>query len=452
MGKNLVYSNVSLKKNKSYALYIGGLKYLGICKFLRKPLKNNYKKPAEIIYILPNFPPVSFKGSYVVINNRLKKLNDKNAYVALPINLFYKKVSQSLYVKKIINKILKNQKNLFVQLYKDAPNLGYIAKSKKIKFLGPQIKLFKKYDNKLYQHKFIDKIGIPTPKWKLAHGKKNLINLYKRYWNRKKAFIMQMHSAGGKGCAEVSSVKQIKENPHIKSKKSLYIISDFIKYKDSPTTSAIVANENEVFFNGIMDQIMKGPKNMGSIYPSKLGKNMKNKIEEYTIKIGRELGKRGFRGFFSLDFVVDKKNKIYFSEINPRIGGTTLEKVYFHEATKSKGCPSLAELEFRAVNNNTFGNIKQMKIIPARLSWARFTVKASRGSVIKKSCRPKYSEINTFKKKKTSIFCFPKKGVNYKTGGLLANIVSVNFSRKKVKKELLKNKRFVLSHIEKPFK
>jgi len=69
----------------------------------------------------------------------------------------------------------------------------------------------------------------------------------------------------------------------------------FVNYKDSPTSGAIVANKNEVFFSGVMDQIMKGSKNLGSIYPSKLNKKTQNKIEEYTIKIGKELGKRGFK-------------------------------------------------------------------------------------------------------------------------------------------------------------
>jgi hypothetical protein len=453
MAKTIVDSNVSLKKNKAYLLYIGGLKYLGICDFLKKPLKKHYNKDIEIIYIIPNLPACYFKGNYVVVNNKLAKLKNKTkSYVALSASDFYKMVAKSNYVKNLINKLLKNQKDIFVQLYKDSKELNFLTKYQNLKILGPQIRIFDKYDDKLSQHVFADSLGIPVPKWQLAHGKKDLIKIYNKDWKGKKAFVSQLHSAGGAGCAVVSSKKEIKNHPHIKKENTLYIISDYVNYKDSPTSGAIVANKYEVFFSGMMDQIMKGYKNLGSIYPSKLNKKTQNLIENYTIRIGKELGKRGFKGFFSLDFVVSRAGKIYFSEINPRIGGTTLEKVYLHESTKEKGMPSLPELEFRAITKNTFGRLKSNKIKKGNFSWARYSIKCDKGAKILKEFLPEYSEKAAFQKKKTTVLCFPRKDITFKTGGFVCKIVSVKPSRKQVEKELKNTSKAILEHIQKPFK
>ncbi|MBD3203902.1 ATP-grasp domain-containing protein [Candidatus Woesearchaeota archaeon] len=450
MKDSLVYSNVSLKKNKSYMLYLGGLKYLGICRFLKKSLRKYYNKNTEVIYILPNFPPCHFKGNYVVLNKKLAKVDDKmNSYIALSSDTFYKTVANSTHVRRLVSNILKNQKDLFVQLYKDSPKLTFLAKNKKIKFLGPQVRLFAKYDNKLFQHKMADKLGIPVPKWVLAKNKTDLLRLYQKHWKNRKAFITALYGAGGRGCAVVKSKDEIMRHRHIKKQNKKYIISDYISFTDSPTTSAIVANENEIFFNGVMDQLLDGPKNKGSIYPSKLSRKMQHKIEEYTLRIGKHLGKKRFRGFFSLDFIVDKKGRIYFSEINPRIGGTTLEKIYFHEVTKKKGFPSLPELEFRSVTRNTFGNISSYRINKGNFSWARFTVSAKKGDRVIKSHLPEYPELIAFKKHKSTALCCPRKGMTYLTGGLMSNIVCAKKSRAKVKQELKKAERAVLKNLQK---
>lgn len=43
-----------------------------------------------------------------------------------------------------------------------------------------------------------------------------------------------------------------------------------------------------------------------------------DKIATYTEKIGLEINKQGFNGFFGLDFIVDDQDTVYVQEINPR--------------------------------------------------------------------------------------------------------------------------------------
>ncbi|MBN1644897.1 ATP-grasp domain-containing protein [Candidatus Woesearchaeota archaeon] len=455
MDKNLIYSNISLKKNKAYFLYIGAFKRQEICKFFLKPLRKYYNKNVEVIYVFPNFPSTFFKGNYIVLSNKLKKLIQKNktrCYMGRSSSAFNRLVSRSDYTKRLIKKILQNQKDIFIKLYKDSPEFNLHKKIKNIHLLGPQVRIFNKYDDKLFQHEMADILGIPQPRWFLAHNKTDLLKLYQKHFKKNRAYITKLHGLGGSGCGIVSSRNAILHHPHIKKEQCKYIIEDFIHFKDSPTTSAIIANENEVFFNGVMDQLLDGINNLGTIYPSEMNKKIQKLAEDYTIKIARYLGMHGLKGFISLDFVVDPKNKLYFSEVNPRIGGSTLEKVYMHEMTKPKGFPSLPELEFRALTKNTFGRIKSYKIKKPKFSWAVYTLKIPRGSRVIKTLKPFCSEHSAFKKFRTTILDIPDKNTLFCTKNHLSRIVSVKKTRKEVENELREKSALVFDYVEKPFK
>lgn len=455
MDKNVVYSNVAIRKNKAYFMYIGAVKRWEICRFFLKPLKKYYKKDVEMIYVFPNFPSKYFKGNYIVLSNKLKQLIKKNktrCYMGRSSSGFNRLASKDNYIKRLIKKILKNQKDIFIKLYKDSPDFTLHKKIKNIKLLGPQVRIFNKYDNKLFQHEMVDILGIPQPRWFLAHNKNDLIDLYQKHFRNKKAYITKMHGIGGAGCGVVGSRKEIINHLRIKKENCKYIIEDYIAFKDSPTTSAIIANENEIFFNGVMDQLLDGIINLGTIYPSKMNKKIQNAVKDYTIRIAKYLGKNNLRGFISLDFVVDKNNKIYFSEINPRIGGSTLEKVYMHEMTKPKGFPSLPELEFRALTKNTFGKIKYYSVKKPKFSWAVCTLLIPEKSRVMKDLKPKYSEQNVFKKFKTTILDMPDKDTLFCTRNHLSRIISVKRTRKQVEKELREESAFAFEHIQTPFK
>jgi len=449
--KDFVFSNISLQKNKAYMMYIGTFRYNGICDFFIKPLTKYYHKKTEVLYIFTNFPPPYFKGQFVVINHKLKKALDKqkgNYYASLPHKNLNKQVSHSAYVKKLIKKILLNQKDLFINPYMDTPELTLPRAFTNIKLLGPQTKLFAKYDSKLFQHELIDHLNIPQPKWFLAQNKNEVTTIYTKKMKAKKVFVSKLHSSGGKGCAIVSSKEDILNHEHIDRKNCKYIVAKFIHAKHSPTAGAIVANNHEVFFCGIMDQILEGPTYLGTIYPSIADKATQKVIEQYTKKIGKYLGEQGYRGFFNLDFLVDRKNKVYFSEINPRMGGSTLERVYMHEITKEKNALSLPELELMAITKNTFGKLKAKKMKKANFSWGVLKVKAEKGTKTIGNLLPECSEFGAFKEFKTTVLGFPANNVTFLKESNFCKIVSVKLSRKEVEKELKEKAKLVLNNIQ----
>ncbi len=53
-------------------------------------------------------------------------------------------------------------------------------------------------------------------------------------------------------------------------------------------------------------------------------KKIRDKAREYTFAFGEQLRKEGYRGYFELDFLIDKhSNDIYLGELNPRITGAS---------------------------------------------------------------------------------------------------------------------------------
>jgi len=448
--KNLVFSNFSFNENKTYMMFIGGsFKHHLVCKFFAKPMKEYYGKNVETIYVFNNFPPPYFKGRYIVISSNLKRLmsGGKEKYFFWLHHNLNEEASNSKHIRNLIRKILKNQKDLFLCLYKD--NLGMTLQSefKNVKLIGPKTKIFDFFDNKSRQHHLTDSLKIPQPRWFLASDRKDLLRIYSKKFNDGRAFVSKIYSYGGFGSAIVESKKELLNNPNIKSKNSKYVISKLIDVLASPSSEALVANKDEVFFMGILDQIMKGQSYAGSIYPTKLKRDAQKKIEEYTIRIGKYLGGKGYVGFFSIDWIVDSKYKIYFSEINPRMGASTLERIFMHEKTKPKGVSSLPELEFMAVTKGTFGNLKLDRIRDGKFSWGLFHVEVEKGTVTTGNLLPKFSESEVFNKFETTILDFPGKNIHFGNESRLCRIISVKSSREEVEKELIKHINLALKQV-----
>jgi hypothetical protein len=60
------------------------------------------------------------------------------------------------------------------------------------------------------------------------------------------------------------------------------------------------------------------------IYHDVCSKNIREKTKIYSQKFGDQLWKEGYRGCFSLDFLIDRANdEVYLGELNPRLSGIT---------------------------------------------------------------------------------------------------------------------------------
>ena len=60
------------------------------------------------------------------------------------------------------------------------------------------------------------------------------------------------------------------------------------------------------------------------IFSTAFSEEVRQKARDYTFKFGEQLRKTGYRGYFELDFLIDRaSDEVWLGELNPRIAGTT---------------------------------------------------------------------------------------------------------------------------------
>lgn len=60
------------------------------------------------------------------------------------------------------------------------------------------------------------------------------------------------------------------------------------------------------------------------IFPNAFNEDIREKAKKYTKQFGDQLQKEGYKGYFELDFLIDKDSgEIYLGELNPRISGVS---------------------------------------------------------------------------------------------------------------------------------
>ncbi|MGB0453239.1 MAG: hypothetical protein ACPGJV_05950 [Bacteriovoracaceae bacterium] len=106
------------------------------------------------------------------------------------------------------------------------------------------------------------------------------------------------------------------------------IVEVFLSGEDfySPSAQGYITPRSEVRLLSTHNQILdeSGMKYLGCVFPA--GNDIRDSLSTYTKKIGQELAKEGIIGFFSVDFIVykrDGKRHIKVIEVNIRQGGTT---------------------------------------------------------------------------------------------------------------------------------
>lgn len=127
----------------------------------------------------------------------------------------------------------------------------------------------------------------------------------------------------------------------------VYLISLFIPHQLDPTVLAVVANEDDAYIAGVADQvIVDGNRFIGSKFPSTVNNKQRTKLYDYPTEVGKMLGRKGYRGIFGCDYLVDNDGEVFFLEINARKQGTTLEFCFTLEQSLPEGSPMLPELGY----------------------------------------------------------------------------------------------------------
>lgn len=423
--KGLIYSNVETDANKAYVLYVGYVKHMHTTELLIDELSQRYHKPVEVINVIPNLPPPNVGGNYVVVNTRLREhmasKGNKNYLLYLDQPEINEDASDSPYVRDLVKKILQNQPDLFVNLFKNTSEMKLPQQDERVKVIGPDPDITSYLDDKTNQHRIAQELGLPVPESYVASSFEELLRLYHSKFDSGRAFIACANGWAGEGNEIVNNLDDIVNSDKLKGNR--FIIKRLLDLEASITTHGIIANEDEILIAGLSDMIMDGVNYHGVVYPSNASKQNIDGMLKSTEKVAKFMGGLGYRGFFNFDFMIDRDGVLYFTEINPRKGGSTPEIILAHHAENPDAVP-LPALEFRAVTEGTFGIDISSYRMPD-LNWGVKNIKAKEGQVTLNYIPETPKEQEVFRRTGHTIVDHPGKGITFLADNNAGRIVAV---------------------------
>ncbi len=364
-GKDILHSNFTYNPEIYYFLYVGDLKAYSLNSFVKEALERRISnRKIQFIAIIPDVCIQYNYTNIIVINPTASKemLEDhsfdqsnkppKNSS-RIDSASFMTAVSNNETIHTLIHAILENQNQLYVNLYESMREMT-LDTIDRVSILGPDKHIAHKYNNKIVQRNELEG-AVPFIEGFCSDSLEDVIQKLDRLWStwNDGVFISAAYSAAGANSAIVSSSQQIRDK--FTEEKSEYLVTRYHPHELDPTVLAVVANENDVYIAGVADQvIVDGNKFVGSKFPSVISDKNKALLHEYTVEVGKVMGKAGYRGIFGCDYMIDFEDSIYFLEINARKQGTTVEFCFTLEQTLPEGSPSLPELEYYAVLENRF--------------------------------------------------------------------------------------------------
>jgi len=293
-----------------------------------KELEKKFNKKFKPIWILSSKQNNLFKKeNFIVINKKLQEIKQnlkKNNVVYLEdYEDTNKEFSESEFIKDLIEKLIKKQERVFI--------LGFTSsclsiQNSKVKILGPSPKIATQFDDKIKHIKLFHFLDLPRNSTRIYQ------NLEEIKSNEKYPFyISASYTSGGHENGTIYSEEDLEvfySRLRAINKKHSFLVADLITdIKLSPNVNAVVCGEDDTRIICITDQILRGNQYLGNIYPSKADDKEKQIIIETTKKVGNYLAKRGFRGLFGLDFIIDSKKNVFVVDLNPRRQGGYLVNI-----------------------------------------------------------------------------------------------------------------------------
>jgi hypothetical protein len=177
-----------------------------------------------------------------------------------------------------------------------------------------------------------------------------------------------------------------------------YIMTGWIDKLGSPSSQMLIGKD-QVIYLGMGNQIIEdGVKYGGNLFPSILPEDVQDKIRSNSLKIAESMRDSGYRGFTGMDFMVDRKGEVYFSEINPRKTRQTSVFVGHLNSYKPSDHPSFTELEILASLNQPWGKLSPVdEWVPKNeMHWGTKVYSVDGGILINKDINPDYTDNSIF--------------------------------------------------------
>lgn len=460
--EEILFTNFTYNPDYYYFLYVGELKTYSLNYFVQETLAHRItNRPIKFIAVVPDICIQYNYANIIVINPRGDEnliadhafvQKDKAPRKSWRINSvrFMSAVSNNPAIRTLIDRILEHQNQLYINLYESVLEMT-LDQIDRVSILGPDKYIARQFNNKITQYKALEGI-VPLAEHKICEDKDCLLKTtagLRSQWTDG-IFVSGAYSAAGINSAVTYNQQQVEQR--FGPTNDVYLISRFIPHQLDPTVLAVVANDQDVYIAGIADQvIVDGNRFIGSKFPSLATTAQRQKMHEYTVRVGRMLGEKGYRGIFGCDYLIDNNGEVLFLEINARKQGTTLEFCYTLEQTLPEGSPMLPELEYYAVTEGRLPrNSVEMKENIRNIHWGTYNYKLQTKKLTTGYIPQNPYERETFRKvangellKDFVILEHPGTNFLVMPGTFLARVVSVARNREDVDEGLCQGVGFI---------
>ena len=274
------------------------------------------------IYIFSSHPNRHFiKENYIILNEHAydieRNLKENVVYLQEYEDLNEEFLS-SPFIKKLSDQLFKKQGQ--VPIYSFTTSFLKVNDPRWL-IIGPSPRIATYYDNKIKHYELFEKLNLPRNKARIFKNKDDLLRKNHTF----PGYITASYTSGGNESGLIYSKKML-ENflsrlRNINAKDGFLVADIFEHIVTMPNVNAIVTGKNRTYVLVISDQIMRGNRYLGNIYPSSISPKHIRQVKQITKKIGNHLSKEGYRGLFGCDFLINKNGKLVVIDLNPRRQG-----------------------------------------------------------------------------------------------------------------------------------
>jgi len=311
----------------------GGLKNLFVICLYDDPFLKEFEKQGIVVYCLER-----------EIGEKIKDFPKNTGHL-----LFSPQVREFIQVQtKKVNQKLGKEWKAAIAYFKPSLKIDLLGKKMGWELVGNSSKINKYWEDKLHFYQVGKDLGLPVLKGEVVEYREDLFQgLGEKY---SLPFIAQS-SLGWAGKSSYL-IKDQKDWESLKKKKGLaFKISPFIQ-GETLINNACVLGSGKVLSSPLAYQLtnLKPFTNhplstCGREWKEGISKEISQKAGEITRALGKAMFARGYKGFFGLDFILDKKEELFLLECNPRL---TASFVFYHFLEKEAGLVSLLEHHFLA--------------------------------------------------------------------------------------------------------
>ncbi len=242
-----------------------------------------------------------------------------------------------------VNKRLGKEERPAIVYFKPSLKIDLMVQKMDWQLVGNSSPLNKYWEDKLNFYPAGEDLGLPVLKGEVIKYKSDLFkSLAERY---SLPFITQ--SSFGWAGKSSYLIKDKKDWEDLKEKKGLaFKVSPFVEGQ-TLINNVCVLRGGEVLASPLAYQLTnikpfanRPLSTCGREWKEGISEKINQRALEITKSLGKEMFKKGYKGYFGLDFILDESGKLHLLECNPRL---TASFVFYHFLEKEAGLTSLLE-------------------------------------------------------------------------------------------------------------